>query len=630
MDKISFEQSAYQEQSTSHQIQDFDWKIWTRFADAEDVDDFCQSWLAIQCRQIDNVAGGLVLLGPPGKGPFKPVAVWPDMRNDMRHLSRAAEQALAERRGLLINPSSDDEISETNTNYHIAYPLELNKQLYGVIVLDVTPRPDVQLQAVLRQLHWGSAWLEILLRRQESEAEEKAQDRLTQVLDSIVGLVDQKGFHASAMNFVTELATHYNCSRVSIGFIKKDHIVVNAMSHNAQFSEKSNLVRTIGSAMDEVYDQRDIIVYPNPENKEVPLITRAHEELVKQFGSGTACSIPIVCDEKIVGVLTFERGEESIFDEDIVETFESVVSLAGPILEEKRNNDQLLIFKIRDSISRQLEKITGPRHVAYKLTSGLLVFSMLFFIFAKSDFRISADTVIEGQIQRVASSPFDAFVVESDVRAGDIVKQGQVLAVLDDKDLKLERMKLLGQKHQLSSQYREAMAKNDRAQVRIAMAKSDQIAAQLNLVEYKLKRTKLLAPFDGVVVSGDLSQALGAPVTKGEVIFEVAPLDAYRVILKVDERDINYIKDGQTGKLILSSIPGEELFFTVSKITPVSSANEGRNYFRVEAKLEQLSQNLRPGMEGVGKIEVGEENLFWVWTYKVGSWIRLWMWSWLP
>ena len=47
------------------------------------------------------------------------------------------------------------------------------------------------------------------------------------------------------------------------------------------------------------------------------------------------------------------------------------------------------------------------------------------------------------------------------------------------------------------------------------------------------------------------------------------------------------------------------LAFTVQQITPVASQEEGRNFFRVEAHLQTPSVRVRPGMEGVGKIEVG-------------------------
>ena len=117
---------------------------------------------------------------------------------------------------------------------------------------------------------------------------------------------------------------------------------------------------------------------------------------------------------------------------------------------------------------------------------------------------------------------------------------------------------------------------------------------------------------------------------QGKLLFEVAPLDAYRVILKVDERDITQIKTGQHGELALSGLPHARMPFVVKQITPVSTPNEGRNYFRVEAELEHSSPLLRPGMEGVGKIDIGEHHLIWNWTHKLVDWLRLAAWNWLP
>ena len=162
------------------------------------------------------------------------------------------------------------------------------------------------------------------------------------------------------------------------------------------------------------------------------------------------------------------------------------------------------------------------------------------------------------------------------------------------------------------------------------MAQLSQVNAQLELLNYQLSRTKVRAPFDGVVVTGDHSQSLGAPVEKGQVLFEIAPLDAYRVILQVDERDIAYVVVGQPGRLTLSSIPGDELAFTVEKITPVSTADEGRTYFRVEAQLDGSAERLRPGMEGVGKIYIDRRKQIWIWTHGLIDWLRLWIWSWWP
>lgn len=168
--------------------------------------------------------------------------------------------------------------------------------------------------------------------------------------------------------------------------------------------------------------------------------------------------------------------------------------------------------------------------------------------------------------------------------------------------------------------------------MRILGAQIEQAKARSALLAEQLARTRLQAPFDGVVVSGDLSQSIGAPVSRGDLLFEVAPLDSYRVILKVDERDIAAVEPGQRGRIALAGLPRQPLPVAVTKITPVAVAEEGHNQFRVEAGLDAppaaTLELLRPGMQGIGKIDIGERNLFWIWTHRLGHWLRLWWWSW--
>ena len=150
------------------------------------------------------------------------------------------------------------------------------------------------------------------------------------------------------------------------------------------------------------------------------------------------------------------------------------------------------------------------------------------------------------------------------------------------------------------------------------------------LIDEQLSRTLMVAPFDGLIVSGDLSQSLGSPVERGQVLFEIAPRDDYRVALQIDERDIAQVALGQHGELTVASIPGKRFAFTVSKITPVNTAKDGRNFFRVEASLAQPpGPRLRPGMEGVGKIDIDQRKLVWIWTHRFTDWVRLWLWSWM-
>src|SRR5262249_44383273 len=211
-----------------------------------------------------------------------------------------------------------------------------------------------------------------------------------------------------------------------------------------------------------------------------------------------------------------------------------------------------------------------------------------------------------------------------------IVEEGQVLATLDDREFKLEAARWKSEYDQQLLKYSDAMAKRDRSTALVLSAAMDQTQAQLSLAEDKLSRSAITAPFRGVVVSGDLSQMLGSPVEKGKVLFEVAPLESFRVILQVDERDISYLAESQHGTLVLTGLSTESLPFSVKKVTPVATASEGRNHFRVEADVHGARLQLRPGMEGIGKVTVDRRSLIAIWTRSLVDWARITVWKWTP
>ncbi|MBN2060016.1 MAG: HlyD family efflux transporter periplasmic adaptor subunit [Deltaproteobacteria bacterium] len=604
--------------------------FWRQFAEASTQKNFCRSWLFLQCRYLKGVRCAMVLLGPPNEGPFTPIAFWPDAKLNMTHLTGAVERALKERRGLLLDGASNSQFPNAEPDtYHVSYPIEVAGNIHGVVVLEVSRHPKHEVQAILRQIHWGAAWLEVMIRRTDALKSEDIIARFQQILDSLTSLLEHEGFQETGMGFVTKLSTLFKCDRVSLGFLKGGDVRVALLSHSAEFGKQTNLIRAIGAAMDEAVDQNAVILYP-PQTDSIPLVTRAHEELARQHGAGVILTIPLEHNGELFGALTFERPADNLFSKFSVEACESAAALSGPILKVMRSEERWLILKIADSSATQLKRLLGPGHLIRKLVFLAFLAVVFFFSVAKVDYKVTAKTHIEGAVQRVVAAPFDSYVKEAPIRPGDVVQKGDVICLLEDRELLLERLGWLKEKEQLIKQYQEAMAKYDRAQYRIIKAKIDQADAQIALLEEQLARTKILAPFDGVVMSGDLSQSLGAPVERGQVLFEVAPLEQYRVIAEVDERDITEIAVGQESELLLSSMPNEVSAFVISSITPVSTAREGRNYFRVEGQLLNVSPRLRPGMEGIGKIRIDRRKLIWMWTHEMIDWLRLQIWRWRP
>ena len=597
-------------------------EFWARLAHASDARAFAQGWLEIQCRALPGVIRGAVILRASEAAAFAPVAVWPEGIEGSPKLAGVVERALRERKvaveGVKRTPRREDPI-------FIAHPILVDDELVGAAALEIEGIPDAAARDVVRRLGWGIGWLETLARRKTFTS--KA--RLVSVLQLIATSLQYERFQAAATAVATELATTLGCERVSIGFRKGQHIHLSALSHSAAFGKKTNLVRALEAAMDEAADQLATVLYPA--RKDGPFqVTRAQAELARQHGAGAVCTVPLTIGGGVLGALLLERPAGEAFDARTVDLVEHAALLVGPVLDVKRKEDRWLAQKALDSMQAYARRLVGPRHTALKLWTGALLALVLFFSIAEGDYQVTADAALEGTVQRAVAAALPGYIAESGARAGDVVKKGDLLAALDDRDLRLERLKWVSQRSQRTSEYREALASHQRARVRVLGAQLEQAEAQISLIDEQLSRSRILAPFDAIVVKGDLSQSLGAPVERGNVLFELAPLDAYRVIMKVDERDVTAVNVGQGGQLALSSMPNDPLPLVVEKITPVSVAEEGRNYFRVEARVEGGVAKLRPGMEGVGKIHIERRKLGWIWTHKMWHWLRMWVWSWWP
>jgi multidrug resistance efflux pump len=597
---------------------------WTRLKRAESPDQFGAIWLEIQCAMTPRTRRGVVVLGPKERGPFAPVAFWPVGVTPGRALAEAVEQAVIQRKPVSRSPKGP--VDPAKAYDLVAVPIVVNEKIYGGVALEVEHRPEPELAALMASIEWRCTWFESFIRRRWAPPS----DRLATVLETVATSVHHKRFQEAVTAVATELAGRLGCERVCIGFLRGQHVEVRGVSHSATFGKKANLIRAIEAAMDEAIDQQATVVYPAPPQG-VLQVTRAHAEVHEQHGNAEICTVPFADGQRLLGAITLEMPAGSPLDAQTLRLCEHAASLLGPILEVKRKDDRWLIAKAVDSYKAQLNKLLGPRDAGLKLTVGTAVALLVFFTFANGDYRVAADARLEGTVQRVVAAPMAGYVAGANVQAGDTVTAGEVMASLDDRDLKLERLKWASQRSQRQREQAEALASRDRAQAGILAAQIEQADAQIALLDEQLARVTVTAPFAGIVVAGDLSQSLGAPVERGDVLFEVAPLDSYRVILKVDERDVGALTEKQTGSLALTGAPEDRIGIRVDRITPISTPEGGRNYFRVEASLlGEPPRILRPGMEGVGKVDAGRRKLIWIWTHKIVYWVRMFFWSWWP
>ncbi|MBV1877476.1 MAG: HlyD family efflux transporter periplasmic adaptor subunit [Pseudomonadales bacterium] len=605
--------------------------LWEHIAAGDSLQTTLDAWLAIQCRLLGSVTQGVLVVSqadPDTAGSFVPRSIWPVGTKVSTGLAGTAELVLEKTLGIIRAGSKH----ESST---IGYPLKISGAMQGVIVVELDDHLAPDLKQVMRQLQLGAGWFEALTRREHANqhANDRQQEKFSLLL--MQQFLAESDFKTACIGLLNELAASLRCERVSLGFVHGRTIKVHSLSHTVQMDSKLNLLNAVAAAMDEALDQDAVI--RAPEN-DVDLINRAQRQLITEHQTGAVVSVPCYWRERAVGAISFEKSLGYPFSDVEVALCEHVASHLGPLLEERRREQRWIGAKVAEHLTNTGENLIGKGHLALKVVSGLSVLTVLLLVFATADYRVTATSYLKGEQQRVIAAPFDGYIAAANYRAGDLIEQGEVIAHLDDRELLLERLRWLTTERQHLLEYDQALGEQRRSELGVIRARISQAKSQIELIDAQLERSRLRAPFDGILVSGDLSQTIGAVVRKGDKLFELVPADLYRVVLKVDETEIRHLKQEQIGELVLTALPGANLPLLVTKIGSVSVSQEGINYFEVEARLltadelgdepDVLAQGLlRPGMEGVAKIKVGERKLFWIWTHRFADWVGLQFWS---
>ena len=607
-------------------ITPLDSSLWRQITDSTDKAEALQAWVALQCRMTDGATRGLLMLRGGEEGLFDPVALWPEDAGKVPELVGATRTAITEKQGVVHGVTRPDAAFDAGPVV-VAYPIVIDDAVEGAVALVLSGPSAQDPRSALRQLQWGVAWVRERLREGHIEADRRLLGQSRAVLDLLASAMERDGFQSSALAVITELALRFGCTRVSLGFVRRRSIWIAAISHTAKFRRQMNLISHLTAAMNEAVDQRCVVAYPAPAEH---IAVAAHAALSRLQTDAVLLTIPIFKVDGFIGAMTFERPRDLPFDGATMRLLEAVVASLGPVLDEKRRNDRLLVVKLAEAIRLQTVRLLGPGHLIRKLLAIVLVALSCFFYFATEMYRVDADAQIEGLIRRAVVAAYDGFIREANVRAGDKVTKDQQLAALDDRDLTLERLRWTTERQQRTFEYDKALARREPAAINVTRSQIDQADAQIKLIDEQLARVLIRSPLDGLVVSGDLSQLIGASVNRGQVLFEIAPLDGYRVILSIDERQIGAIELGQTGSLITNALPDQPFKFVVDKLTPIAEAKNGHNTFRVEGRLLENPERLRPGMEGVAKIDVERRRLLWIWTHSLVDWLRIWAWQYMP
>ena len=448
---------------------------------------------------------------------------------------------------------------------------------------------------------------------------------LRQATETLSAVNRQQKFTGGAMAFCNEVASQWQCERVSLGFLKGRYVRLKAMSHTENFSRKMQVVQDIEAAMEECLDQDVEILNPAPQ--ESTTIHRAADTLSKRHGPVAVLSLPLRWEGQVIAVLTLERPADKVFGLHEIETVRLACELCTARLAGLYASDRWIGAKIAIGVRNIIGALVGPKYAWAKVVVILCCAAIVFLIFGRGPFRVKAPFILEATQQQVIPAPFDGYIKHVDVEIGDWVEGGDsILGDLDTAELRLQLAAAKAEKAGYLKQAAAAMRDGETAQAQMAQADADKAQAQIELMEFQIRQASLVSPISGVIVQGDLKREIGAPVKIGDVLFEVCPIKSLRAQLMVPEDEIYDIKVGQEGYLATASYPAQRIKFVVERINPIAEVINQRNVFKVRVELLQTYSWVRPGMEGVAKVDIGKRRYIWIWTRKIVNWIRMKLW----
>ena len=563
-------------------------------------------------------SGGLLYLRPQGVEAWQSaaaVSAIPGAEPESEHAAALADSALKDGFSFHRDPAT-----ETCT---LGLRLETGETSSCVAILVLRGRV-ANLQGICAQLQLVSDTPRLYQDHRRLQRADEELSQFSSALDLMLQLNAQTRWHAAAMTLCNELATRFQCSRVSLGWLNGRYVRLTAISHMEKFERRMEIVGRMEAAMEETLDQDEEIVLPRP--AESFAITRDHEAFATVENVANVCSLPIRVAEKSAGSLLLERAERPFTDEE-VRALRMLCDQAARRLSDLQESDGWFGKRLARSARRRCAKLLGPEHTWTKVATLGIAALLAVLIFVKVEYRVEAPFIIRTQAMAEVPAAFDGYIREVLVRVGDEVKTGQPLLRLDDRDLQADATAAQAELQRFRAEADSAQAAGMVAEMQIALRRVEQSRATLELARYRLSRVELKAPFDGVVVEGELREKLGAPVKRGESLFRIARLDDLYAELKADELDIHNIATGSKAELALISRPSLTFPAAIQRIEPAAVAEEGGNHFIIRASLSGSAADWwRPGMSGLAKVNAGERSIAWCLTHRAVDQARLWLW----
>lgn len=428
-----------------------------------------------------------------------------------------------------------------------------------------------------------------------------------------------------AFAITNNLRNKVGCEQVALGLAARKCIRILSLSGLDQVIPQSEGVRSLRAAMEECLDIDQPIIWQSPSagtGYTNPNRYWLHKQWHEAAKGDAVASIPLHVEGRPVAVLTLRRRANESFTPEFLEDVRKRVEPFAPALLLTHMASRGLAAHVADLAWGAVRHLWRPGRLAPKAIVAMAAMLLIWFAFGAMQYELTVPCTIAAAQSRHLTVPFDGVLESVLATAGDRVTAGQVLCVMDHQNLDQEHAELVAE---IAVQEREkdrAMANARPVDLQLAVARQRLAEARLATIDARIDRSTIRAPFDGVLISGDMRQAAGAVQRLGDSLFEIAALRKCEIELQIPERDVDLVHSSMIGRFAALARPEETRAFRITRIDPHATAAGQKNVYTAEAEAGGAADWLRPGMEGTARIQVGRKPVWWVATHRFVDYLR--------
>jgi len=339
-------------------------------------------------------------------------------------------------------------------------------------------------------------------------------------------------------------------------------------------------------------------------------------------------AVPLADEEGRVGILSFESSDPDFLTEAHLEMIKILSSQATVALRNASLYREVPFIDVLHPLLRKKQRFMAlekHRRAALLAAASLLVLFLLIF---PLPLRVAGDAVVAPAHSSQVGAEIEGVVQRVNVREGDKVQKGTVLANLEDWDYRSALAAAQARYAIAVSQMDRALAANDGTEAGIQRAQADYWGAEVARARERLDKTVIRSPIDGVVATPHVENLTGKKLKFGDMFAEIVDNSQALVDVAIDEHDVARVHPGEKGAIKLDGFPTRTSRGEVVVVSPKSHLKGDDRVFYARVRVPNEDGSLRTGMEGRGKISTGWRPAGMVLFRRPAMWIWGKLWSW--